>query len=387
MSDPRLSVISESLGGAPDHLVERSAAARAAAQGTTLDDVLSAWAGSGPLPAPTAPTQVEPSPAAEPEPSPPVAEADFEIAAATVATAPEPVMEMEEKAEEEEMVVPASFRDRIGFSAKVGAGIGALVGIVSLAAMAPLALGRLTQTTSSGGPAIEVTATLVAAFALVWAAAGVIISFAAQGMGNFRSPAHGTDTGAMGLILAGGLSGLVMGAAFGSGLYAVSESSLSGTKLVSIGTGSLLGILAGFVVIGAIIGGISQAVSTPTALAGSAAEESRQVRTRLSDGLALPVVAMALIALIVVPFGSLLIRFAEYASLIAILVSIGTIGFAGLMASRPNLRVTRGEVLVAAAGIGVVLMMIALVAAALSEDEHEGDTAEHAPSSVVERIL
>ena len=58
----------------PESLVERSAAARAAATGSTTDEIIAAWAGGAPAPAASAPPPAEPAaePAqpAEPEPQP-----------------------------------------------------------------------------------------------------------------------------------------------------------------------------------------------------------------------------------------------------------------------------------------------------------------------------
>jgi hypothetical protein len=79
--------------GIPEAIVQRSAAARAAETGMTVDEVLAAWAGGGDLPAASAPPA--PAPAAEadetevPEaapPAPPTAEA----APAVLAPAPSP---------------------------------------------------------------------------------------------------------------------------------------------------------------------------------------------------------------------------------------------------------------------------------------------------------
>ena len=60
--------------GAPEHLVERAAHARAEADGTTYEAVLSAWGGGAPppAPAPAAPAAPsEPAPAAATAPAPP----------------------------------------------------------------------------------------------------------------------------------------------------------------------------------------------------------------------------------------------------------------------------------------------------------------------------
>ena len=382
MSDSRLATIGAILGGAPDYLVERSAEARAAAQGTTVDEVLTAWSGGEAL-APAAP-------APAPEPVPAVAEATPASAPADPIPqeVPQPALEpvaavVFEAVEEEEIepIEPAPLADRVRLGARVGAALGAVLGLVSFAAMAPLMLTRLSQTTAAGDPAGEVTWTYIAATGVVWAVVGAIINVASRGMGRFRSPAYDTETRWVGSVFSGGFLGLVVGAAFGGVMYATSEASLSGTQLLAVSPLSIMWTLLGWTVLGALIGGAGQAMAQPAALAGDEAEEARAVRKRITDGLAMPVLATLVIAVIVVSFGSLLLRFSGFAPLIAILVSIGTIGFAALMSSRPNLRVTKGEFLVAAAGVGVVLMMLAVIAAAVSGDGHEdgaGEPAGHA---------
>ncbi len=382
MSDSRVAAIGEILGGAPDHLVERSAEARAAAQGITVDEVLSAWSGGAVL-APAAPppasdpvlAETEAPPAPVPAPADPTPHEVPQHALEPVAVA---VVEVVEDEEEIEPVDPAPLADRVRLGAKVGAGFGAVLGLVSFAAMAPLMLTRLSQTTAAGAPAGEVTWTYVAATAVVWTVAGAIINLASRGMGRFRSPAFDTETGWVGSVFSGGFLGLVVGAAFGGVLFATGEASLSGTQLLAVSPLSIMWTWLGWTVLGALIGGLGQAMAQPAALAGTEAEEARAVRKRLTDGLAMPVLATLVIAVIVVAFGSLLLRYSGFAPLIAILVSVGTIGFAALMSSRPNLRVTKAEFLVAAAGVGVVLTMLALIAAAVSGEGDEGGAGEPA---------
>lgn len=67
--------------GAPADLVEKSAIARAAASGTTVEEVLAAWAGGGTAPTGAAPATTAPTPAAEPTPT---------DTSSTEAVAPEP---------------------------------------------------------------------------------------------------------------------------------------------------------------------------------------------------------------------------------------------------------------------------------------------------------
>ena len=353
-----------------------------------MDEVLSAWSGGEQMAAPAPAVAPVPLPAESEAPPAPVAAAAIPEADQVAQPAPDPVaaaaaevMEVEES----DPVDPASLADRVRLGAGVGAAFGAVLGLASLVAMAPLTLTRLSESTAAGGPAAGVTWTYVAAMGALGAAAGAVINMASRGMGRFRSAAYDTETGWIGSTLSGGFMGMVAGAAFGGILYATSESSLSGTQLIAIGPLPILGMWLGWTVLGAAIGGIGQAMAQPAALAGDEAEEARLVRKRLTDGLALPVLSTAVIAVVVVSFGSLLLRFSGFAPLIAILVAVGTIGFAALMSSRPNLRVTKGEFLVAAAGVGVVLTMLALIAAAMAGDGGgEAEPTDHALVQVAE---
>jgi hypothetical protein len=91
MSDEFLAAAAAALG-APEELVMRSAQARAAADGTSVDEILAAWAGGRAPTAPPPPSDVEPQApeeptpeaAPEPEPSPAVAPEPPTPAPATV---------------------------------------------------------------------------------------------------------------------------------------------------------------------------------------------------------------------------------------------------------------------------------------------------------------
>ena len=81
--------------GAPEILVQRSAEARAAADGVPVEEVLAAWAGGGGSPsssasAPAAAPEPSPAPASAPEPSPGPAAAPEPSPAPTAPSAPSP---------------------------------------------------------------------------------------------------------------------------------------------------------------------------------------------------------------------------------------------------------------------------------------------------------
>lgn len=381
MSDPRLSAIGKILGGAPDHLVERSAAARAGASGLDTEAVLAAWAGGeAPASVPGASDVAEQAP-------PPVAPAAAPETVAAPAPAPPPPMAapvaamMEAEEEPEEIAEPVPWRRRVRLGARTGALAGVFFGLAAAVAAAPLVLGRLTQVTAAGGAAVEVTWTVVLASGGLWAVLGAVTAAAARGMGRFLSPAYDTDGSPLGSAALGSLTGLVLGVAQGGTWYALAEASLSGTKLLTFSPLAVVMFLASWAACGAVVGAVTQFFSQPRGLRGPAAERAQTVRRRLSDSLAIPLVSGLVILLFVVPLGILLVRFPSFAPWVAILVSVGILTFAGMMASRPNLRVTRNEVLVAAVGVGVVLLMITLIAAAVTGDapaEHGPDETNHA---------
>lgn len=375
MSDPRLSIIGELLGGAPEHLVERSAAARAQAQGAAVEEVLAAWSGGEGLtaaPAALREAPPAPAPAAAPAAPPPLTEA--------LALAPPPPEQapaaapVEEEEEEAEPVDPAPLSRRIRLGAGAGAAWGAALGLAAAAAGAPLLLNRISQTTEAGGPAVEVTWTITAAFAAVWAAAGAVITLASRGAGRFRSPSYDTETTALGSVFSGGFLGLVLGAGLGGVLFALGEASLSGTKLIAVSPWTVIGLLAASALLGAVIGGAGQAMAQPAALSGAEAEEAETVKRRLFDAVLLPAASFAVIGVIAVSFGMLLLRYSGFAPWLAMLAAAGILAFASLMSSRPNLRVTRGEVLTAAAGVGVVLLMLVLIAASMTGGGEGGES-------------
>ena len=78
--------------GAPEHLVERSAAARADAEGLAVEDLLAAWAGGAPAPAGAAASGAAPK--AEPAPPPPAAPQPAPVGPALEPLAPAAAMEV-----------------------------------------------------------------------------------------------------------------------------------------------------------------------------------------------------------------------------------------------------------------------------------------------------
>src|SRR5690606_38300704 len=82
---------------------------------------------------------------------------------------------------------------------------------------------------------------------------------------------------------------------------------------------------------------------------------------RLRAALSIPLAAVLLLALIVIPLGLVFIRSNEMASggaaLLAIFAAGSILGIAAISASRPTMRTTFGEFLVAVAGVATVVLI------------------------------
>lgn len=386
MSD-LVAAVSSKLSGAPEELVVRSAQARAQAQGISVDEVLAAWAGEGGL----NPSAAAAEPATAPAPAvEPVAEAAAEVdepvavqPAAAVAAPPPAAPLAVLEAEKEPEVEPGTVGERLRVAAKVGALTGAVLGLFAAAISAPLVLSRLATVGDPAAPAIEVTP-LAAALALgvVSAVFGGVIAVVARGAGGFISAGHAMRGRVTGTAVLGGLLGFVLGVTGMGILASLNAEGVDGTVLLSVRS-TVIGLVLGGAVFGAITAVITQALGQPQHLADEE-QASEQVRRRLSNAIFVPLLVAAFIALFVIPVGTVLVRYPSFAPWIAILVAGLILTFSSLMASRPNLRVTRGEVLTAAAGIGIVIVFLALLAAQLGgghgdEGDAGGDHAAGVP--------
>ncbi|HVR79230.1 MAG TPA: hypothetical protein VMS99_12680 [Acidimicrobiia bacterium] len=377
----------------PEGLVQRSAAARATASGTSVDDVLAAWAGGAPMavstaesaaeetestptPEPTTPEREsgpEPTPAPEPEPAtPPVT---------TIAPEPEP----------EKQLDPVSLRRRVRTAVRVGAWTGAGLGLVGfVVATAGWAATATVTGEGSSLPVIQVNSSSViigaALVSLVFGAVSASLSrsaaaWANPGMQLSSSPASTAWLGAfIGLVL-----GVVAGAALTSG-FGVPVEDLEGVAqlpvLATIGV-----MLIGGAFLGGVTAAVTQALGVPVSVPAEDHEQVTAVKARLGAALGIPLTGLILLLLLVVPFAWALLESNHLtsggAAIVGILTAAGVLAFATLAGGRPNVRLTFGEVMVAVAGIGTVLVVILAVLFAMSDDEHEEPAAEPETAAVL----
>lgn len=363
--------------GGPEDLVQRSAGARAAAQGVSVDEILKAWAGGQSAPvaeAPVAETPMAESPAPS-EPAPPapepVSQPEAPVAAEqpVVAVPASVVMVVEEEPFE-----PAALADRIVFPGKLGAVIGAMFGMFLAVAVSPFFLNRAGVAGSEDDLRVVldvnplrfvVGAAVVSAVfgAIVARLSAIVPAWFDRGLSVRTSNVTTTSLGAaLGAVL--GVVGAGVLLALGSPVEPLGGDAETVTQLSVLST--MVIVLIGGALQGAITAVAAQILALPGGLTEAEQEESEVIKHRLVTSYLMPVMVVAGIAALVLPFAYLLVSFHTWAPLLAGVAAGGILAFAGLSASRPGMKITAGEFAVAAAGIGALLLIIALVANATS---------------------
>ncbi|MEX1134504.1 MAG: hypothetical protein WED83_06650 [Acidimicrobiia bacterium] len=366
---------------APESLIRRSAAARAAANGTTIDDVLAAWAGGAPVAVSTpAAAASEPGPepvATEPAPTPePVAAASVIVAPSQVVVAVEP------EPEPVELLEPVPLSKRIRSATRVGAWTGLVLGLTGFL-MATTWWAENATVTGEGPytPVIQANSTsVIIGVALVSIVFGAIAAglsrasaaWANPGMQLRNSPASTGWLGALiGLLLGIGAAALLT-SGFGTPVEGV-EGMIHLPVLPTLAV-TLLG--------GAVLGGITaaatQVVAVPVAVAGDA-DEIAEVKGRLGGALTIPALGLLILVLLVLPFAWALIESSHLtsggAAVVAIVTALGILGFASLAGTRPNVKISLGEAMIALVGIATVLLIVFAVLLARSSGEEQEDQA------------
>jgi len=378
--------------GMPTDLVQRSAAARATENGTTVDDVLTAWAGGAPIAVAV--------PSAEAQPSEPVVEAPVsEAPPAAVVVLDPPVIEVpaaiEEvpvEAEPEERLEPVSMGRRIKTAVRVGAWTGAALGLVGF-----LVAGAFWADTTTAipdtGPIVQVDATgVLIGAALVSILFGAIVASLSRTAAASTDPAMQLSESkgstawigaAMGLIL-GIVAGVLLTAGFGTEIE-------GGEGLIQLPVlPTLTVMLVGGAVLGAVTSLVPQLFGTPVAVSDDDEKEVAEVKKRLGQAVSIPMSAAVILLLLVLPFAYILIQSNELtsggAAIIAVLVASGILGFATLAGGKPEMRITGGDLLVAVAGIGTVLLILLAVLLINSGEGPEEGAPEEQTAIVLEIV-
>ncbi|MGH3649389.1 MAG: hypothetical protein ACRDU9_01670 [Acidimicrobiia bacterium] len=387
MSD-LLQEASAALGTPPD-LVQRSAAARAAANGTTVDDILAAWSGGEAAPAAAPPTE-QPEPAAQTEPEPEAAAepAAAEPAAAVgvieepaVAPPPGPVVEYEP--EPEEILEPVPLGLRVKTAVRVGAWTGAALGVVGFLAAGAFWAPNTTASLDSG-PVVAVNPNDVTlGIALVSIIFGAVVAGVSRTATAWTNPAMELSSSKTTTAWLGAAIGLTLGVVAGAMLNglgtAVEGSDPALVELPVLAT--LFIMIIGGAVLGSATALVPQLLGVPVAVDEADEEEVKTMRRRLGNAMSIPVAGLLLLVLLVLPFAYALIQSNHVApgvggAVVAIITAAGILGFSALAGTRPEMRISFGDMMVALVGIGVVLMIIISVLFYVGGEEPSDEPAE-----------
>jgi hypothetical protein len=362
--------------GTPAELVRRSAAARAEANGTTIDDILAAWGGGAPAPAPAASADTEPEPATEPDTAP-EPEAQAEPAPATVAVVDESAPELETAVEAEpepvEALDPIPLSVRMTTAVRIGAWTGAALGVVGFLVASAFWAPNTTILPDSG-PVVQVSPNgVLIGSALISIVFGAIVAGMSRAAAGWSNPAMQLANSKSSTAWLGAAVGIVLGVIAGAMLNGFgTEVEGAEPALVQLPVlATLFVMVIGGAILGAVTAFIPQVLGVPVAVDESDTEEVDAVKGRLGNALAIPLIGVLILVLLVLPFAYALIQSNHLAprvggAVVAVIAAGGILGFSALAGSRPQMRISLSDLMVAVIGIGVIITIIISVLVALT---------------------
>lgn len=378
--------------GTPAELVRRSAAARAQANGTTVDEILAAWSGGAPAPA------AEPA-AAEPEPAPeaeePAGEPAEEREPAPAAVVEAPLVEVAAPAamaepEPQVALEPVPMATRVKTAVRVGAWTGAALGVVGFLAASAFWAPNATTLPESGPVVVVSPSSVILGITLVSVVFGAIVAGMSRAATAWTNPAMQLSSSKAGTAWVGAALGLVLGVVAGAmlnGMGTVVEG--SDPPLVQLPIlANLFVMILGGAVLGAVTAMVPQLLGVPVAVDESDDEEVATVRTRLGNAIGIPLAGLLLLVLLVLPFAYALIQSNHVApnggAIVAIIAAAGILGFAALAGTKPEMRISFGDLMWALLGLGAVLIIIISVLFNTGSSEESEEPAE--PEAIVQLV-
>lgn len=380
--------------GAPEAIVRRSAEARAKAGGLTVEAVLEAWAGGSAAttgasvaapPAPAAPIRAAPTAFEEtPGAAATAAPATMPAAPGPPSAAAAPVTGVAAVEIGEALGLEAvPLGERVKTAARIGAMTGSILGVLGVILGSPWLLEAASLAGEEGdySPAVLVQGSrfLLAATALS-VVFGLVVASLSRTLTGWLSPGAAL-VGRRGVTrLVGAGSGALLGLAAGATLISAFGTVVEGGEgLVTLPVvAAMTVVLLGGALLGAATAALVQAVGLPAGVPAADEAAVKAVRSRLAGAVAVPLAALVALGLLVLPFALVLIRSNHMASggaaILAVVTAASVLAISGLAASRPGMKISRGEFLVAVGGIGVVVTIIVAVLLARSgTDAHEAE--------------
>jgi hypothetical protein len=365
--------------GVPQELVSRSAQARAQANGVDVNAILASWS-SGEAPAvSSAPveTVVEEAPVETVVEEAPV-ETVVEEAPVETVVEEAPVETVIEEAPvetvlsyvDEDIPPPAQLSVKIFRALQYGTVFGIVAGFIQAFIVSSyLYEGLILESETLNLIANYTPTQYILNIALTTTFFAVISSINLkkileknyEGFGILTNDRESLFLGVgLGLIF-GSSIGFVITSDIGVTIEAILEDDVT-TYLIPV-IGSFWRIVLFSTVSQAIIASIVIVLGIPKGLDLYELKEANVIRNRVTGSIVIPLGAILFGGVISVLISQVFINFHDYAPLFALIISAAILLFASVMSSAPKIKITRNEVLIAAAGVITLTVIIASVAA------------------------
>ncbi len=286
--------------------------------------------------------------------------------------------------EPEVILEPVPLRRRVRTAVRVGAWTGAGLGLIGFVVASNW---WATTSTVTGEetfiPVIQVDSNgVIIGAALISVIFGAVIASLSRAAASWANPGMQLSNSPSSTAWVGALIGLLLGVVAGAVLTGLGTPVEGAEGVVQLPVLATIGVMAiGGSILGGLTAAVTQAIGVPVAVPDGSGEEIDNVRRRLGSAFSIPLTALILLLILVLPFAWALIESEELgtggAAVIGILTASGILGFASLAGTKPNIKLSFGEVMVAVIGIGTVIVFILAVMFARSpEEEPEEPAAE-----------
>ena len=282
-----------------------------------------------------------------------------------------------------EEIEPVPIGRRIRTATRVGAWTGAALGLFGfLVATTWWAADVSVTGDETYSPVIQADSTaVIIAVALVSLLFGAVVAGLSRAAAAWTNPGMRLSNSPRSTAWLGAFLGLALGVIAGALLTSSFGTEIEGADgLIQLPVLPTLSIMIiGGAVLGAVTAAASQVVGVPVAIPEGDDREIETMRTRLSGAIGIPLASLLLLLLLVLPFAWTLIQSNRLtgggAAIVATLTAIGVLTFASLAGSKPNMKISFGEFMVAVVGIGVVIVIVLLTLSAVNqaEDHEEGE--------------
>ena len=356
--------------GVPQELVSRSAQARAQANGVDINVILASWSSGEPPAVSSAPveTVVEETPTETVVEETPVETVVEENPVETVVE--ENPVETVVSQIDEDLPPPAQLSVKIFRAIQYGIIYGIVAGFIQAFIVSSyLYEGLILEAETLNLIANYVPTQYILNIALTTTFFAVISSINLrkileknyEGFGILTNDRESLFLGiGLGLIF-GSSIGFIITSDIGVTVDAILEDDIT-TYLIPV-IGSFWRIVVFSTISQAIIAAIVIILGIPKGLDIYELQEAYVIRNRVTGSVIIPLGAILFGGLVSVLISQVFINFHDYAPLFALIISAAILLFASVMSSAPKIRITRNEVLIAAAGVITLTVIIASVAA------------------------